>query len=469
MKKKYTDLTKNVGLFAISGFVPKILAFLLIPIYTDCLTTGEYGISDLITTTVELLLPIFTLDIQDAVVRFAMDKAYDRKDVLSNAVKIVLIGTVLVALGAIGAYMLKIPGVEPSYLLFFVLMYFMHAAYNTVSLFCRGIDKVHVLVTGSVLQSVITLTANILFLMVFRWGLTGYLIANTIGFATALIFCFFKGKLYQFIKWRPSKAVRKDMIIYSFPLIFSVISWWVNKASDRYILTWLVGVEISGIYAVAYKIPHLLSMFQNIFAQAWAISAVKEFDKEDSDGFMSNMYGTMNFAMVFVCSGIMLLDIPLAKILYANEFFEAWKYVPPLLISVVFNAMGLFIGSIFTAVKDTRAISVSTIIGAVVNTVCNVVLIWKWGAYGAAIATMIGYFVIFLMRSVFLRKYVHLKLNWLRDGAVYGLLLAQMVLASLGLRFIWLQLPLLLAVLLLYWKESKGFFTLIRKKLLKRK
>ena len=469
MKKKYSDLTKNVGLFAISGFVPKILGFLLIPIYTGCLTTGEYGISDLITTTVSLLLPIFTLDIQDAVVRFAMDKAYDRKDVFSNAVKIVLVGTVFVCLGVYGTYLLKIPGIEPSYLVFFALMYFMNSAYNTVSLFCRGIDKVNVLVTGSVLQSVITLTANILFLMVFRWGLTGYLIANTVGFAVALVFCFFKGKLYQYIKWKPSAAVCKDMITYSFPLIFSVISWWVNKASDRYILTWLVGVQVSGIYAVAYKIPNLLSMFQNIFAQAWAISAVKEFDKEDSDGFMSNMYATMNFAMVFVCSCIMILDIPLAKILYANEFFEAWKFVPPLLISVVFNAMGLFIGSIFTAVKDTRAISVSTITGAVVNTVCNVVFIWKWGAYGAAIATLIGYFVIFLMRNLFLRKYVRLKLNWLRDGMVYGLLIVQMVFASIGLKFVWFQIPVMVAVLLLYWKESKGFFAVLSKKLLKRK
>ena len=74
MKSKYSYLSKNVLLFSISNFVPKLLSFILIPIYTSCLTTEEYGVSDMILTTVSMLLPIFTLDIQDEVLRFAIDK-----------------------------------------------------------------------------------------------------------------------------------------------------------------------------------------------------------------------------------------------------------------------------------------------------------------------------------------------------------------------------------------------------------
>ena len=83
-------------LFTISGFVPKIFSFILVPIYTSYLTTAEYGISDLITTTVSLLIPIFTLDIQDAVMRFALDKEYKKEDVFSTAIRIILIGTLIV-------------------------------------------------------------------------------------------------------------------------------------------------------------------------------------------------------------------------------------------------------------------------------------------------------------------------------------------------------------------------------------
>ena len=101
MKEKYSYLSKNILLFMISGFVPKILTFLLVPIYTRYLTTEEYGISDLISTTVSLLLPIFTLDIQDAVMRFAMDKNYNQKDVFSIAFKIISMGFIIILVGVI--------------------------------------------------------------------------------------------------------------------------------------------------------------------------------------------------------------------------------------------------------------------------------------------------------------------------------------------------------------------------------
>ena len=460
-KQKY--LAKNVLLFSISGFVPKILSIILIPLYTSYLTTAEYGISDLISTTVSLLIPIFTLDLQDAVMRFALDKNYDKKDVFSIATRIILVGTALVCGGTAIVSLLNISGIENSYLFFFVVMYFSTAVYNTVSLFCRGIDKVNVMVVGSIINSVVSLSANILFLAVFKWGLNGYLLANSLGSVIALAWCFIGAKLHRYWKFNIPKNVHKDMIAFSFPLIFSVIAWWINNASDRYILSWMSGVAVSGLYAVSYKIPNILSMFQNIFSQAWSISAIKEFDKNDTDRFMSNTYNMMNFGMTALCSGIMIVNIPVAKILYSNEFFEAWYYVPPLLISVVFNAMALFIGSIFTAVKDTKTLSVSTIIGAVVNTVCNFVFIYLWGAYGAALATMLGYAVVLGMRHIILRKHIILHLNWVRDLLVYVILLIQLVLSLFGVKTVLLQVIPFAVILILFRREVVSVLTVFRR------
>lgn len=465
MANKHKSLAKNVLLFSISSFVPKLLSILLIPVYTNCLTTAEYGISDLLTTTVSLLIPIFTLDIQDAVMRFALDSKYKKEDVFSTALRIILIGTGLVCLGAYIALLLNIPGLDGSYLLFFVLMYFTTALYNIISLFCRGIDKVNVMVVGGILQSVVTLSANILFLVVFEWGLTGYLLANTIGSMLALIWYFIGAKLHRYIKWTISKGILKDMVSFSFPLIFSVIAWWINSASDRYILTWMSGVAISGLYAISYKIPNILSIFQGIFTQAWSISAIKEFDKNDSDGFISNMYSIMNFSMVFICSGIMIMNIPMAKLLYSKEFFEAWKYVPPLLVSVVFNAMALFLGSIFTAVKDTKTLSISTITGAIINTVANVVFICYLGAYGAALATMIGYAFVLIMRHIILRKHITLNVKWWRDVVAYILIVLQMFISQLGIEYIILQVIICSVILVLHLAEIRKVVKIIKNKM----
>ncbi len=468
-QSKYSYLSKNVLLFALNGFVPKLLSFLLIPIYTGCLSTEQYGVSDLILTTVQLLIPIFTLDIQDAVMRYAMDKNYEKDDVFSSALRIIGIGFVLVVGGTVAVSFMKLPGIENSYLFFFVLMYITTALQNTVSLFCRTIEKVQVIVVSSALHSIITLSANILFLVVFQWGLNGYLLANSIGSVVGLIYCFIGAKLHRYIKWRIPPRVGQAMRMFSFPLIFSVIAWWINNASDRYILSSLAGVAASGIYAVAYKIPNLLSMFQNIFAQAWSISAIKEYTKDDSDGFIGNMYTMMNFAMVFICSCIMVVDVPVAKILYSNEFFEAWCFVPPLLISVVFNAMALFIGSIFTAVRDTATLAISTVVGAVANIGFNFALIPFFGAYGAAIATLISYGITLLMRHVILRKHIHMKIRWNRDFVGYGLLLVQMVIAYFGWKAILPQAAVTVVIVLLYVKEIKSLAALVKGKLFKKK
>lgn len=455
MKHKYSYLTKNVLLFALNGFIPNLLAFILIPVYTNYLTTAEYGISDLMSTTVQLLIPIFTLDIQDAVLRFAMDKE-DPKEVLSVATRIIIVGTIIISIIALAISLLKIKSVKNEYLFFVVIMYFTTAVNNSILLFLRAIDKVKIAVISGIINSVITLGANILFLVDFKWGLVGYLTANSLGTFVAIIISFVAGKLYKYISFNINDNLFKEMKKYSFPLIFSVIAWWVNSASDRYILSWFSGVAISGIYAVAYKIPSILTVFQNIFSQAWSVSAIKEYDKDDTDGFISNMYNLMNFGMIAVCSLIMMASIPIAKFLFAIDFFEAWKYVPPLLISVVFNAMALFIGSIFSAVKDTKTLSISTIIGAAVNTGLNFILIYYFDAYGAAIATMLGYATTLIMRHVILRRYIILKINMKRDLISYGLLIIQMITAFWGWKAVPAQCIVFAIIMAFYKNEIKS-------------
>lgn len=468
MKEKYRYLSKNVLLFSLSGFVPKILSFILIPIYTGYLTTAEYGISDLITTTAMLLIPIFTLDIQDAVMRFALDKNYRNRDVFSAGSKIILRGSLLVAAGCAVTACLHLPGVKNIYLLFVAIMFFTMSCNNMFSLFCRGIDRVRVIVVSSIINSVITLSTNILFLVVFHWGLLGYLTANTVGAVVSLTYIFFRAQMYRYFHFHVPGMVQKNMVAFSFPLIFSVVAWWVNNASDRYILTWMSGIAVSGVYAVAYKIPNVLTAFQDVFAQAWSISAVKEFDRNDSDGFVGHTYQLMNFAMVLLCSGIMLINMPIARLLYSRGFFEAWRFVPPLLLSVLFNAMSLFMGSIFTAVKDTKTLAVSTIIGAVLNTVFNFVLIYYWQAYGAALATMIGYFTVFAMRHVILRKHIRMKINYRFDLFTYLLLVLQMVISNFGWISIPFQAVVMLLIVWLHKREFKKLAVTLRKKIMQK-
>lgn len=455
MTSKYKYLSQNILLFSISGLIPKVLSFLMVPFYTSVLTPTDYGIADLISTTVMLLVPIFTLDIQDAVMRYALDKAYDNGDVISCASKIIAFGGIFIVLGAVAAHYLHISWLQDEYIIFVVITYFVTAIGNSLGMFCRGINEVKAIAAASIITTFITIPANIIFLAVFKWGITGYLAANVLGGIISNIYLAYKVRLSRFLHWRIPGSVKQEMLVYSVPLIFNVIAWWVNSVSDRYILSWVSGVALSGIFAVSLKIPSILSVFQGIFYQAWSISAVKDFDPEDKDGFLSKTYSITNAAMVIICSGIMLFNMPLSWFLYSKEFFQAWKYVPLLLIAAVFNFMALIVGAIFTAVKDTKSISTTTILGAGVNLLATAVLTYFFGAYGAALAMVLGYLAVFAARAVKVRIHIHMKLNWKRDIAGYLALIVQVILASFGWMGMGFQVIPVLFILFLYRSEGK--------------
>ena len=71
---KYKKLLTDTGLFVVSNFASKLLIFLLLPLYTNVLSTEEYAVADLITTTINLTFPVLTLSITEATLRFAFDK-----------------------------------------------------------------------------------------------------------------------------------------------------------------------------------------------------------------------------------------------------------------------------------------------------------------------------------------------------------------------------------------------------------
>ena len=129
---------------------------------------------------------------------------------------------------------------------------------------------------------------------------------------------------------------------------------------------------------------------------------------------------------------MIIFTIPFAYLLYPKDFFIAWRYVTPLMISFIFGGLAGFLGSIFTAVKDTKIFSYSTMIGAVVNTVLNFILVYYMEIMGAAIATLISNVVIWLIRLHRSRRYICLKVNFLRHIFMYSLLIIQFGICLFG-------------------------------------
>ena len=473
MNKAYKKLGTNIVLFAISSFGTKILNFLLVPLYTSYLTTSEYGTVDILNTVLQLLLPVFSFNIASGVIRFALDKENDKREVYQNGTKINLLGFVaLLIFGWIG-FSIFDSKLKISYLIFLQVGYLLSAIYTATANYFRGIGKVREMVFAGILSTLTSCVSNIVSLVILRAGIDGYLISILLSYLIPSLYMIIVGIKSKNIDFRvriKDKILSKNMIIYSAPLIANSISWWFNSSLDRFFVLAMCGVAANGLLAVSYKIPSILALFQTIFNQAWTMSAVEEFKKDNNSIFFSRIYSIYNCLMVIICSFLLIMNVFIAKILYANDFFYAWRYTGILVVSQLFGALSICISGVFDAVKDSKSLARTTIIGAIINTILNYVLILYLDVYGAVIATLISNIVIWVLRIVKVRKYIDIKIDLKRDLIIYFLLIFQCWLGLFPGHMYFLQLIIMCVIFVSYYKEEKqmisNILTIIKNKLL---
>jgi len=425
---KYKSLLKNIGLLTLSSFATKLLSFFLVPLYTSVLSTSEFGTYDMFNTTVSLLFPIITVDIQEAVLRFSLDSRSNEGKILKTAAKYLLLSVIIILVLLVFNYIFNFINIFNKYVIEFFLLYLVTAINGLITYYARGIDNVKELSISSVLGAIVSISLNIYFLVIIKIGLLGYFYATIIAGAAQSLYLIIKLQILdKLINTDTDKKLSEQMVNYSKPMVANAVSWWINNASDRYIVIWLSGIAANGIYSVSYKIPSIINILQQIFGQAWTISAVKEFDQDDSSGFYINVYNLYNFMLVSSCSFLILADKIISKFLFAKDFYLAWKYAPFLLISTVFAGMSAFIGGLFSAMKDSKTFAQTSVITAIINTIGNLALVALIGPLGAAISTAIAYFLMWALRLKAVKNSFNLRVNLKRDLTIYILLIVQSV------------------------------------------
>ena len=400
MKARTNYLLNNVGIFTISIFASKILVFLLVPLYTRVLSTKEYGVFDLVVSTASMVYPILTVNIADAVVRFCLDRSCRKGDVITIGLRYLFRSVAISCVIAFIAYLCPIPvtirGME-----WLVLLYCIFYAVNQfLTQLAKGLENVKSMGIAGVIGTLVMLLANILFLLVFKWGLAGFFVANILAQAVPAIYLAFKLKIWTYRGQNEiHTALEREMLAYCAPLIVTVLGWWVNSAADKYVVALMCGFAANGILSVSYKIPAILNVLQGVFIQAWQISAIKEYGETDSAQFYGDTFRTINTLLCLFCAILIIFSKLLSKFLFSKEFFQAWQYVPFLLISCVMNNASGFLGPILSAKRDSKLMAMSAVYGAGVNVILNFLLVYIFGVQGATIATAISSFVIYIVRK----------------------------------------------------------------------
>jgi len=431
-KSKY--LYKNTALFSISTVATRLISLLMVPLYTYVFTTEQFGVIEVIMTSINLASPILILSVNDAVLRLSLSKEVDRSLTLSYGLFIGLLGTIITILFI--PALKQINGVG-NYVYGIIILLALMSIYKIISYFAMGIEKTRSYVISNMLVAVMFAIFNYIFLVILKLEVNGYLLSFILSNAIALYILFYSvdGNKYLTLNiFKKDNYVHLiNMLTYSFPLITNSLMWWITNASDRYIVYYLLGSSITGIYAVANKIPIILSSTIGIFNQAWQLSAIKEYNSVDKNEYYSIVYIRL-FSSVLVISSLLIALIKIIlKTLVSSDYYSAWQCAPLLILAAGLSVIASFLGSNYVAAKENMGNMLSTFAGAGINVSLNFILIPIYHLQGAAFSTFISYSLVVAYRLVDTRKYVVIKWVNKKIFMSFALIFIQIILLNIDM------------------------------------
>ena len=409
MINRNKELLRNTIILGVGQLVPKLLSLITLPVLTAYLTTSQYGTYDLILSIVSLLIPIITLQIQQAVFRYLITSLNneDRYLYVTNSLAYILLSSVIcLPIVFITLTITKI-NFTSSILICFLL--FAEALYNLLGQIVRGVGM-NVKYSLSVIVYSVTNMLLILVLIAYKGlGLHGVILSLLFSYLMADLYMLYCSKIISYFKvYLLSKETIKQLLLFSAPIIPSSISLWVVNLSDRLIIINYLGTGANGIYSVANKIPSVYNNAYNIFDLAWTETASRAIKDDDSAAYYSSLFSVLfNFLI-----GIMLMLIALTPIMFKflvdEKYYLAYYQVPILYFGVFFNSLVCFYSGIYIALKRTKEVSYSSIIGAILNLLFNLIFIKHIGIYAASISTAVSYFAIVLYRAYDINKIINI-------------------------------------------------------------
>lgn len=424
-------LVKNTAILSLGTFLPKLAAYITLPILTGLLTKEEYGTFDLVTVLVSLLLPAATLQIQTAAFRFLIDER-ENEDSVKSIITNIYVFIVPLSLVTLLALYFFLPDSSPLTNLFICLYFLVDVLVNAARQIARGLGRTMDYSLSAIISAAGKVVFVVLFVQVLRMGLLGTVIAffgaSTISFLVLAM----RIRLYRYIDLSViSGAELRRMLAYSWPMVPNSMSMWVMRLSDRLVVTAFMGPAANAVYAVANKLPGMLNVAQSAFTLAWQENASIVSKDEDAEAYYTSMFHTM-FNLMAGFLGLIICATPLLfMLLIHGDYSEAYFQMPVLFLAAFFYSMATFLGGIYVAYMKTKSVGVTTAAAAACNLVVDLALIRWIGLYAASGSTLVSYLFLMIYRMIDVRKIVSLKYDFKNIAAVSLVLITECVLCYL--------------------------------------
>ena len=397
-------LVKNTAIISIGTFLPKVVSFITLPIVTAGLTQIEYGTYDLITILVSFFLPMVTLQIQAAAFRFLLDYR-ENKEETDRVITNVFLFVISVSFFSLVLLFFILSFLSMAVRLLICLYFFCDILVLSARQIVRGLDNNMLYSFSAVLESALNMILIVSTIKIGGGGITALMFSLTTATMAGLLILLIKGNFVErFDLSLADRALLFEMLHYSLPLVPHVLSDWILRLSDRIVITTFMGLEATAIYAVANKIPAILTLVQNTFSYAWQENASLASNDVDEDIYYTQMFQTVAKILSGATALLIAVTPVIFKILVKGDYEEAYRQMPILLLGMFFSIYSAFIGGIYVAHKKTKNMALTTMAAAGINLILDLLLINQLGIYAASISTLCSYIFLMVYRMWDIRK-----------------------------------------------------------------
>jgi len=396
------SLVKLGFIYAIGQVLSKALSFILLPIYTRQLGTVGYGQLALADTILDFIGAFIICGIYSGYYRFYSEYNENQRRKLKNtainfALALAIFDFTLVIL--VGKFIAKlIFDFNNSYEILVLIVLRSIIVQFVMLLMCDYTlnYKAVITVTTNLVNLVMNMCFSILLVVYLKKGIIGvykgYIYSNLI-ILIYLVIINIKAYRFEF-----DKGMLKNMLTFSAGYIPTSLANTVLTLSDRYFLAGFIGYSVTGIYSIGYKFgtliePIFISPFKSVFTpykfQVW-----KDDDAQDK---LNNMFIKYHFIGCFIILIISFYCKSIISIFTTDAYSNAYKLVPLILLSYFLYEQNSFYSLGIEIHNKTYMESFIMIAGGVINIILNVLIIPKYGMYGAAVATIVSYIIINIM------------------------------------------------------------------------
>ena len=402
-------------------------AFLLLPVYTKYMTVDDFGVTNSMQTLSGILIILITLALDRALGRLYYDYSNekDRKDFLGtiffSLVTVGVIGTLmcLVSKDILHRLFPEIPFYP--YFTFSIFYTFLLLVINYAQMIAQVKQNSTQFMFISLIMLITTATCNILLVVNFDEGALGFVKGTLLSGIIMIPFAIYY--IHKSINYTFNFTTLKKALIFSLPVLPSLLSSWVLNLSDRVFINKYFTQADVGIYSLGYKLASLILFISAAFYMAYnplffEIANREELSLEEKK---SKLY-KINSGVILVVGiiGLCILsgaDI-LLKLFFKKEYLISYHYISIFALSFIISQIGALFNQMIYQNKKTQHVALVIVVCAAINIGLNYVLIPRCGVYFAAINSLICNILIFISMYFLARQNFFIKTDWKVIGII---------------------------------------------------